>query len=330
MKKLVPFTGLLLAALPLYAATPNENNGGIASIEDLFHEAFYEIEFFVFERPQIMEFNTSEVLTASEPDSFPHRMRSQQTEVWPLPIDSLTKACLTFPTLTYELHPELREESLEPPLGVVDDENQDGEILDELAPRPVPEIHPALQAHPLLDLMAAMAELERDLERRSQTWLDPETYLLAPDVRRIERAGLGRVLFHGKWIQAVPPRDAPDPVLVQGGERLEFPAAVHELEGTVAVTLGRYLHFKADLNYHAPGLGFEPVSIPFSAAGPTLPTDLEASGFRHMRLSESRRMRSEEVHYLDHPKLGLVVRIDPVTIPEQLQEAFDALEEDTE
>lgn len=314
MIKLLPFTGLLLAALPLHAATPIADTD---SIEDLFHEAFYEIEFFVFERPQIMEFNTSELLTDSEPVPFPRRMRSQLAQTWQPHIDSLTKACLTFPTLTYELHPERRADV-------------DEETLDTFAPRPVPEIHPVLEAHPQLDLMAAVAKLERDLSLRSQSWLDPETYQLAPDVRRIERAGLGKILFHGKWIQAVPPRDAPDPVLIQAGERLAFPSAVHELEGTVGVTLGRYLHFRADLNYHAPGLGLEPVSIPFAASGPVLPTDLEAPGLRHMRLSESRRMRSDEVHYLDHPKLGLVVRIDPVTIPEQLVEAFDALEEDTE
>ena len=37
-------------------------------------------------------------------------------------------------------------------------------------------------------------------------------------------------------------------------------------------------------------------------------------------------MRSAEIHYLDHPKLGVVVRIDPVPIPDALTAAFDALE----
>jgi len=39
-------------------------------------------------------------------------------------------------------------------------------------------------------------------------------------------------------------------------------------------------------------------------------------------------MRSDEIHYLDHPKFGIVVRIDPVTIPQSLLEAFENLEEE--
>jgi hypothetical protein len=37
-------------------------------------------------------------------------------------------------------------------------------------------------------------------------------------------------------------------------------------------------------------------------------------------------MRSGELHYLDHPKLGILVRIDPVTIPQPLIELAQALE----
>ena len=32
-----------------------------------------------------------------------------------------------------------------------------------------------------------------------------------------------------------------------------------------------------------------------------------------MSLNDKRRMRSEEVHYLDHPMLGLVVKLTPLT-----------------
>ncbi len=105
---------------------------------------------------------------------------------------------------------------------------------------------------------------------------------------------------------------------------------MQELEGTVAVTLGRYLHFEADLYFHAPLLGMQPVAVALDAEGGALLLSQPASGSKYMQLNESRRMRSTETHYLDHPKLGLVVRIDPVEIPEHLVEAFDNLEEDIE
>jgi hypothetical protein len=59
------------------------------------------------------------------------------------------------------------------------------------------------------------------------------------------------------------------------------------------------------------------------------PTETVQAG-AYMVLSESRRMRSEELHYLDHPKLGLVVRIDPVRFPDDLIQSFVALEENVE
>jgi len=43
-------------------------------------------------------------------------------------------------------------------------------------------------------------------------------------------------------------------------------------------------------------------------------------------LSQSRRLRSNEIHYLDHPKFGIVVRIDPVAIPQELILLLEALE----
>jgi hypothetical protein len=36
-----------------------------------------------------------------------------------------------------------------------------------------------------------------------------------------------------------------------------------------------------------------------------------------MELREQRRMRSGELHYLDHPKFGVLARIDPVQAPDE-------------
>jgi hypothetical protein len=48
--------------------------------------------------------------------------------------------------------------------------------------------------------------------------------------------------------------------------------------------------------------------------------------WRHaVALTEKRRMRSEEVHYLDHPMLGLVVKLTPLT--EEELEALAAAEQ---
>ena len=38
----------------------------------------------------------------------------------------------------------------------------------------------------------------------------------------------------------------------------------------------------------------------------------------YLAFEQHRRMRSGELHYLDHPKLGVIVQVDPVAIPEEL------------
>jgi hypothetical protein len=187
-----------------------------------------------------------------------------------------------------------------------------------------------LEPDPELDFLARVAAFEASLRASSQQWQAADQFQLRREAARIERRGLGRVLFHGRWLQAVPPRAEPDPILVTGGEALSRPLPPHELIGTVGVTLGRYLHFRADLFFHGPGLGLLPAAAPMQANGEARLVAAEQVESGYMVLSESRRMRSEELHYLDHPKLGLVVRIDPVRIPDELLEAYVALEENAE
>jgi hypothetical protein len=60
------------------------------------------------------------------------------------------------------------------------------------------------------------------------------------------------------------------------------------LDGTLRVYLSRYLHADVDLVYHR-----ENVETPF-------------------RLATSRRMRSGELHYLDHPVFGVLIKVIPL------------------
>jgi len=46
----------------------------------------------------------------------------------------------------------------------------------------------------------------------------------------------------------------------------------------------------------------------------------------YLRLDQSRRVRSGELHYIDHPELGVLVRITPVVADARLQEQFSLLQ----
>jgi hypothetical protein len=64
------------------------------------------------------------------------------------------------------------------------------------------------------------------------------------------------------------------------------------LDGILRVYRLRYLHVDVDLVYHRSG-----VDTPF-------------------RFQTSRRMRSGELHYLDHPLFGLLILVTPLELDE--------------
>lgn len=147
-----------------------------------------------------------------------------------------------------------------------------------------------------------------------------------------------RILLHQAWRQPVRERAYAFAVLVEGGDILpepmtvEVPAqdgeltpatdaymatdssgqittmpqieplespeatAIRELQGALRFHLSRYLHIEPLLWYGS---------------------DTKEGQRIWVKIDQKRRMRSEELHYLDHPQFGLMVRITPWQHPEQ-------------
>ena len=97
-----------------------------------------------------------------------------------------------------------------------------------------------------------------------------------------------------------------------------------DTDGFIHITLGRYLHAHPTLWYQDPLLGFAPLIAPHDRSTASA-LSLDAS--RYFLLDETRRMRSGELHYFDHPKFGVLIQIDPVAIPAPLIAQYQALGE---
>lgn len=175
----------------------------------------------------------------------------------------------------------------------------------------------------------------------------------------MQRLGRYRTLFHQGWVQPVASDTAALPIVLdRSGDTDQWPV----LQGSIKLFLSRYLHIETNLwmntsgNYlpgtwrmPAPPLGPPSLVIeaPASIAeqetvtrwntgdepGYPLPEDemapdpQEVTGpvypFRHaVLLQQKRRMRSNEVHYLDHPLFGVVVQLTPVSEEELEQMAL--------
>ncbi|MES9958094.1 MAG: CsiV family protein [Sedimenticola sp.] len=133
--------------------------------------------------------------------------------------------------------------------------------------------------------------------------LPRESHRLSADARRLERSG-DRLqgLAHLAWRQPGFPREMALPVYLHSTARDIYDQPL--LEGTVTISLGRYLHADLDLLLRQ--------QSPYSSAGDSL---LEQKTTGH-RFQAHRKMRSGELHYLDHPLLGALILIEKYEEPE--------------
>ncbi len=109
--------------------------------------------------------------------------------------------------------------------------------------------------------------------------LPPEQSGLYNAYDRLRRSRSFRPMLHTAWIQAAGPHRINAPYHVGSTDG--------PVEGVVRLQRGEYLHVIVDMEYRAP------------------------DGIIH-RLREKRRVKFNEIHYLDHPAFGVLIRVSPV------------------
>lgn len=147
-----------------------------------------------------------------------------------------------------------------------------------------------------------------------------------------------RVLYSRRWHQGLLDKESAPHLYIYGGEKT---GSNHELEGSIQISVERYLHVKSNLwlSKFGSGDGAAAGSNASAALENTAATfdDEFSDGFDEApirlpgppfaRLGQSagqapvetvylsnqdRRLRSKETHYIDHPALGIVIRIEPL------------------
>ncbi|PLY12032.1 MAG: hypothetical protein C0631_18145 [Sedimenticola sp.] len=103
---------------------------------------------------------------------------------------------------------------------------------------------------------------------------------LSPDAYTLERSGRFKTLAHLNWRQPGLSKSRAKAVYISGGG----------LEGTVTISLSRFLHVDFDmlLNRFSPQRG----------------------EYKTYAFNEHRKMRSGELHYVDHPLIGALIKIE--------------------
>jgi len=110
--------------------------------------------------------------------------------------------------------------------------------------------------------------------------------LLGSAAVQLAKDGHYRLLTQARWQQTVDPsgKAAVKPVRILSGKE-------GELDGTIRFYMSRFLHLEVNLLFQE-----------LSGSAPPL----------IFQLHETRRVKSQETHYFDHPRFAVLVRILPV------------------
>jgi len=171
--------------------------------------------------------------------------------------------------------------------------------------------------------------------------LDRDQLQLGPEAYTFRRSRNYRLLLHKGWRQQLQERAHAKPVYLRYPEADTTTADPRSyarlfqvdpepamLEGTITVALERYLHLGVDLVFRpdTSEAGLQQPDVYRDPKSAVADTPVPAPVFR---MIETRRMRSGERHYFDHPRIGVIALITayeppadnaPAEKPEQPQQ----------
>jgi hypothetical protein len=180
------------------------------------------------------------------------------------------------------------------------------------------EPEPAAEDDPLEFSDMSALEPEPDAEPDNEVELLPDTefamlaeedFQLEEAYGRLERLEAYEPLMHFGWTQATWPREQTEAIPL-----FRFGTPPPDLDGTLTLYLSRYLHLVVDLQLRAPET--QPIMQPTAGFSSFDAFGEEPASPTFYRIQESRILKNSELRYYDHPKFGVLARVDRVEADE--------------
>ena len=162
-----------------------------------------------------------------------------------------------------------------------------------------------------------------DFSRDDFTQLSPVDSDFQQTNRTLERSSDHRLLYHGLWRQAVRQSSNAEPIYIEGGLRY---GDNHELQGSVTIRFNEN-EDRVVVDTHIWLIEYSIVKDSSSEWKlPKIPESIRRENRENSSsltyfpnnvyvMEQSREMRSNEFHYIDHPALGLVISVRPYSVP---------------
>lgn len=123
-------------------------------------------------------------------------------------------------------------------------------------------------------------------------------HVLTGSYKRIKSSSNYNVLFYGGWRQTGLSKRRAFTINLDQLKNRHNAKSNNTISGDLKLVLARYLHLYGDLNYQRNG--FTESRIDYSQNN------------SHFPISFHSRMRSKELHMVDHPLVGILIQITPV------------------
>ena len=145
--------------------------------------------------------------------------------------------------------------------------------------------------------------------------------ILKQEYRRIKNSSQYTLLFYGAWRQPGLDQSRAFDIDIKDLINRHKSRSENSLSGELKVVLSRYLHFYSELEYQrkqAPESSEADLSeLSGEEQTPGVKqTDIISAGNNIYTIKSHRRMRSRQLHYIDHPLVGILIQINPVAKPE--------------
>ena len=140
-----------------------------------------------------------------------------------------------------------------------------------------------------------------------------------------------RIIKHFAWRQPGLDKSIALPVFIQDSIDPEIPEVNNnndqptpplytqaKLEGLIKVSLSRYLHLETELHFEASGIPPLPEPLVEAPIAEEIPVVKPRPTTAVYYEKQKRRMRSKELHYIDHPIFGMLVLMTQAEVPEKI------------
>lgn len=163
--------------------------------------------------------------------------------------------------------------------------------------------------------------------------LDSRYIELGDAAQKIRTAGRHRLLSHQAWLQKFASPNKALPIAIQAGRSIH---GYDEISGTITLSKNRYLHLESNLwrsvftndKDEAADVRLPKISAELNYQSDDENTE-EYDDFQQLleqetdeqqpwvkivsSMKQKRRIRSQEIHFLDHPLFGIIIQIRPYT-----------------